>query len=192
MEAGSSRALPARRAGVRLELCTHSRATPCLGNRLGQGAFVDWQDGWVQRLCQPIPLFSFQTWLAISFFLEASEPAPSHFPPFGPLCTHLTPGRSHCMCFRHQVLFPLRLQQLDHLLSLCTAGAVFSESPLAAIWRVLLSISSGLFIKRLWGTVTERWNFSFKILAKPLNPLCFILSILRATTMKHFQVFYEN
>lgn len=105
MEAGLSRALPARRAGVRLELCTHSRATPCLGNRLGQGAFVDWQDGGVQRLCQPIPLFSFQTWLTISFFLEASKPAPSQFSPFGPLCVHLTPGRSHCMCFLHWILF---------------------------------------------------------------------------------------
>lgn len=84
---------------------TLARATPCLGNRLGQGAFVDWQDGWVQRLCQPIPLFSFQTWLAISFFLEASEPAPSQFSSFGPLCTHRRPGRSHCVCFRHRVLF---------------------------------------------------------------------------------------
>lgn len=81
---------------------------PCLGNRLGQGAFVDWQDGWVQRLCQPIPLFSFQTWLEVSFFLEASKSAPSQFSPFGPWCIHLTPMRPHCMCFMHRLLHHLQ------------------------------------------------------------------------------------
>lgn len=193
MEAGLSRALPTRRAGVRLELCTHSRATPSLPWEPPWTGSVCWLARWLGAKALPTHTPLFFPNLARNFFFPGSFWACSLsiFSVWSFVYTSYTrPFTLHVL--QAPSPFPLQLQQLDPLLSLCTAGAVFSESPLAAIWRVLLSISSGLFIKRLWGTVTERWNFSFKILAKPLDPLCFILSILRATTTKHFQVFYEN
>lgn len=161
-EAGLSRALPAWRAGVRLELCTHSCAwcLPCLGNRLGQGAFVDWQDGWVQRLCQPIPLFSFQTWLELSFFLEASKSALSQF--FSVWSFVYT---SYARASTLHVLYSLSPFSISASatwpdLSLCQEVAEPSDSPLAVIFSVLNT--SRLFTKCLRGMVAVRQNFSLK------------------------------
>lgn len=110
---------------------------------------LDWEDlligktAGAGRLCQPIPLFSFSTWLSISLFLEASGTAPSQFSPFNPLYAHL-PQWVH-MAYILFIGFFLSHRCLLDLLDRMEACSVWEPYP-----PVLFSFSCDTFPNTLW------------------------------------------
>lgn len=152
----------------------------CFGNRP-----LDWEDlligkmAGVGSLCQPIPLFSFCTWLSISLFLEASGTAPSQFSPFNALYAHFTSVGSHGMYFYSLISFWGMGVCLIFLIERKPAPCgnrilqFFSFFPPQHFPLILCGLESteeGLFPVLLWRMVTVRWSFHFaEILAKLLE-----------------------